>query len=101
MANVRRVLAGDESAWVDFKANGYPFKLRRELKGAVTDEKVLEIIARYVVACNIPTVDGATLTSFPTVETLDLVDEKYALDIIWKFYEFRGERVREPLTKNT
>ena len=100
MANVRRLLSGDESAWVDFKANGYPFKLRRELREAGTDELILGIISRYVTACSIPTIGGGVLTDFPTVETLDEVDEKYVLDIIWKFYEFRGERVREPLTKN-
>jgi len=100
MVNVRRVLIGDESVWVEFKAAGYPFKLRKQLKEANDDESILNIIASFVTACRLPTLDGETLNSLSKAEELANVDEQITADIIWKFYDFRAERVREPLSKN-
>ncbi len=99
MANVHRIL-GDNEAWVEFKASGYPFSLRKQLKEAGDDEAVIEIICKYVDSCELPTLDGKKLTSFSTKADLQNVDEKLVADIIWKFYDFRAERLREPLGKN-
>ena len=99
MANVHRVL-GDNEAWVEFKPSGYPFSLRKQLKEAGDDESVIEIICKYVASCELPTLDGKMLNSFSNKADLQNVDEKLVADIIWKFYDFRAERLREPLGKN-
>lgn len=100
MANVRRILAGNNDAWVEFKPSGYPFKLRRQLKEASDDEAVLTIILPFVVNCQIPREDGTFITGYPILDNLMEIDEQLVSDIIWKFYDFRGERLREPLSKN-
>ena len=100
MANVRRVLAGNESYWVEFKESGYPFKLRRQLKDAGDDESVLAIIIPYITGCSLPKSDGTTLTKVESIDSLLEIEEVLVSDIIWKFYDFRGERLREPLSKN-
>ena len=99
MANVRRVV-GDHEAWVEFKPSGYPFSLRKQLRDATDDEAVIDIIAKYVESCELPLIDGGKLTSFATKADLQNVDEKIVMDIVWKFYDFRAERLREPLAKN-
>ena len=99
MANIRRVLSGDENAWVEFRASGYPFKLRQQLREATNDEEILAIIIPYIEACSIPS-NGTTLASIGKIEDLLDVEEVVVSDIIWKFYDFRAERLREPLTKN-
>lgn len=104
MTEARREIGG--GAWVEFRPSGYPFKLKKLLKEAGDDDKILEIVVPYVVACNLLLVadDGsqAWLTDpSKIVENLDRMDEQSAAGIIWKFYEFRGERIREPLAKNT
>lgn len=99
MSNVRRKL-GDNDEWIEFKASGYPFSLRRQLREAGDDEAIIDLIAKYVVACNLPTLDGGLLTFFGNKSDLENVDEAIVANIIYRFYDFRAERLREPLSKN-
>lgn len=100
MANPHRII-GDENSWVEFKAQGYPFRLRKDLHEASDDEAVLKLVIPYIVACNISKIDGGTLTKIESIDDLYSIDEKLALNIIWSFYDFRAERQREPLPKGT
>ena len=95
MAEIRRIV-GENGDWVEFKPSGYPFKLRKQLQGN-DDETVLGIILPYVTAFNLTQTDG---TKVETLDNLSDVDEQTVVNIIWKFYEFRGDRQREPLSKN-
>lgn len=98
MADARREIG--DGAWVEFKASGYPYKLKKQLREASDDEAVLQIILPYIVACSLPTVDGNVVASVSGTDDLVDVDETIVSQVIWKFYDFRGERLREPLTKN-
>lgn len=98
MANPHRTL-GEDSIWVEFKDSGYPFKLRKDLQKASNDEETLTLVIPYVVRCHIPTVDGVWLEKINSFDDLLEVDERIAINIFLAFFEFRGERQREPLPK--
>lgn len=99
MADTKRKLG--DAGWIEFKASGYPFGLRRKLQDATDDAAVIEIIKSHIVSASIPTLDGQTLDVIRSVEDLANVEERLVAEIIFQFYEFRGERNREPLPKGT
>ncbi len=99
MTETRREVG--ENAWVEFKATGYPFSLRKKLAEAKDDTAVLEIVLGYIVALDLPTLDGKRLTIAHSIDDLANVDEQICVNIIWKFYDFRADRQREPLPKNS
>ena len=101
MAETHRILG--DNAWVEFKESGYPFSLRRKLKEAIDDEALIAIIAPYVSACHLPKVNGSLdspVISIGSVDDLAQIDERLTTKLIWEFYDFRAERVREPVSKN-
>lgn len=97
MADTKRKL-GDK-AWVEFKATGYPFKLKRMLREAPSDNEVIELIAPFIVACEVPAIDGTTVTSIKSLADLENIEERVVAELIYEFYNFRGERLGEPLPK--
>ena len=101
MADNRRNLNEDGSAWVLFKPSNYPFKLRKLLREASNDEEVLAIILPYILNIHLPTVDGSVINKLNTVDDLEVVDEPVAAQIVFQFYEFRGERNYSPIPKNS
>lgn len=101
MAETHRILG--ENAWVEFKSSGYPFKLRRELKETKDDAELLTLISKYVDRCHLPSlVEGnVAITHFSSFADLEEVDERFTTQLIWQFYDFRTERINEPLPKNS
>ena len=99
MTELRRTVGGGED-WVEFKPSGYPFKLRKQLQGN-DDEAVLGIVLPFVTGCSLTRADGTKLEKIESIEDVADVDEKTVTDIIWRFYEFRADRMREPLPKNS
>jgi len=80
-------LPGWESAWVQFRTTGYPFRLRREWAEA-SGEQTLEIVLRYVDAWAVPTVAGdvAPLPALPrAVTVLDDVEDILVLWLVRMF----------------
>lgn len=101
MANNRRTLNEDGSAWVLFKPSGYAFKLRKQLRDITTDEQALTVIRPYILSLSLPMLDGGTLSKLETVDDLADVDEPLVMQLILQFYEFRGERNLAPVPKNS
>ena len=99
MAEVHRILGDD--TWVEFAKSGYPFKLARQLKEMQDEKAILSTIAKYIIACKIPTIDGKTLETISDVASLDEVDEQLVVALIREFYTFRQERMYSPLEKNS
>lgn len=102
MADNKKVLNGDENIWVVFKTSGYPFRLSRQLKEATRENEILDTILPYIIACKLPRVDGTLLESetLSNKELLDEVDEQIVVAIIRAFYEFRQERMYQPVSPN-
>lgn len=98
MANTHRDLGDD--AWVEFKSSGYPFKLRKQLKEARDDESVIAILVPFIDKCHIPVIGGDALTKITGIDDLADVEEKITAQLIYAFYDFRGERLSEPIAKN-
>lgn len=98
MANTHRDLG--DGAWVEFKASGYPFKLRKQLKAATDDESVIDILVPFIEKCSIPVIGGETLERITGIDDLANVEEKTTAQLIYAFYDFRGERLSEPIAKN-
>ena len=63
--NNRRTLNEDGSAWVLFRPSGYPFKLKKQLNEAITDEQLINLIRPYILGIHLPTLDGGVVTIFP------------------------------------
>ena len=101
MANNKRLLNEDGSAWVLFRPSSYPFSLRRTLRDATNDEAVLDIMLPYIVGLHLPTLDGGTITKLVSREELDNVDEALPYQLVMQFYEFRNERNTSPVPKNS
>ena len=101
MTDIKRLLSEDGEAWVVFKPSGYPFKLRKQLREANNDEAGLALVLPYVVSIHIPTISGSVLEKLTMVDDLADVEEKTAAQIIYQFYEFRGERNYAPIPKNS
>lgn len=100
MANTHRELDGKDT-WVEFAKSGYPFKLARQLKETQDELVILSTIAKYIVACKIPTIGGTILETIPDAKLLDDVDEQHVVALIREFYTFRQERMYSPLEKNS
>ena len=100
MANVHRTI-GDENIWVEFKPNGYAYKLQRQIRQEQDDIKLLEIITPFVVACHLPKADGGTLETITAVSDLDDVEESAVIGIIREFFAFRQERMYSPVAPNS
>ena len=101
MVNNKRLLNEDGTAWVLFRPSGYPYKLRRELRDARDDEKVLEIMIPHILGLNLPTISGGTVTKLNKVDDLLDVDEAISYQLVIQFFEFRGERNTSPVPKNS
>jgi len=101
MSNNKRLLNEDGSAWVLFKPAGYPFSLRRTLRDAKNDEAVLDVMLPYILGIHLPTIDGGVITKLLLRDELENVDEAIAYQLVFQFYEFRGERNTQPVPKNS
>lgn len=100
--NNRRNLNDDGSAWVLFKPNGYPFRLRKQLREASRDEEVLEIMIPYILGLHLPKTSGdGAVNKLNSVDDIEEVDEAVATQLVMQFYEFRGERNMAPVPKNS
>lgn len=98
MAETHRIVG--DNAWVDFKAEGYPFSLRKKLNDTREDEKAIELILPYITGCWLPVIGSADPVTLPhSLSDLDGVDEGVVVNVIRQFYAFRNERLREPLPK--
>ena len=99
MANVHREVG--DNAWVEFKASGYPYKLQRQIREERGDENTLRLILPYIVGCSLPQTGGGTIESVTSVEDLDEVEEAAVIGIIREFFNFRQERLFNPVTPNS
>ena len=100
MANVHRTL-GDENIWVEFKPNGYAYKLQRLIREERDDVRLLEIITPFVVACHLPKVDGDFTEIVIDVSNLDEVEDNVVIGLIREFFAFRQERLFSPVPPNS
>ena len=100
MANVHRQLDG-ENVWVEFKDKGYPYSLQRRIREERDDEKTLEIIAPYIVACRLPKADGSVLETISVATDLFEVEEDVVVKVIREFFVFRQERMYNPVAPNS
>ena len=87
----RRSLGDD--AWIEFKTSGYSFGLQRKLREERNDQKVLELIRPFIIACRLPMVDGQWLDGIVSVEDFDAIDEMVIVQVIKEFYAYRAERM--------
>ena len=97
----RRMLRNNSDAWVEFRKDGYPFSLRKQLNGAKQDDEMFKVILPYIVACHIPTVSGNLVESISEPDAIDDIDEILVSDLIIEFYKFRSERSFSPISPNS
>ena len=101
MADSHRTLNGDENSWIEFSKSGYPFRLARELRDTKRESETILLIAKYITACHVPTLDGNWVEEIKDEDALLDVDEQLVVEIIRQFYAFRQERMYSPLEKNS
>jgi hypothetical protein len=87
-------IAGQESRWVEFRSDRWPFKDRRRVLESFQVE-ALEVILSYITAWDLIDVDGAVVGAV-SLAALDNVDDLIVDWLVRAWFDARGRRSAIP-----